>query len=145
MIFVTLGWQQTHNQNQDFAFLKVAPPPGTTRQIQQVTGALWLRGNLGYNHNIEVAGYNNTGDAPIRCATQSFKFETSQMKFFCHNFQDGTSGGPWIVNYRGHTGTGTVFGVIGGFEQGGDVAWASYSAYFGQTVLALFRSAEHQS
>jgi hypothetical protein len=34
-----------------------------------------------------------------------------------------------------------VFGVIGGYEQGGDYEWASYSAYFGGSALRLFRQA----
>jgi V8-like Glu-specific endopeptidase len=144
-IFVTGSWQKSNDPNQDFAFLAVVPPAGTHKQIQQVTGALWLRTSLGYNHNIEAVGYNNTDDRPIRCATHSFRFQPDQMKFFCHNFQDGTSGGPWIVGYNGQRGTGTVFGVIGGFEQGGDFAWASYSAYFAQPARTLFGEAQHQN
>lgn len=144
-ITVAAGWQRSHDQNLDFAFLAVAPPPGTHLPIQLVTGGLWLGINRGYAHPIEVIGYNNTGSAPIKCATDSFEFEADQMKFFCHNYQDGTSGGPWILGFNPSSGTGTVFGVIGGYQQGGDYAWASYSAHFGLPTLELFLQAERQA
>lgn len=143
-IFVAAGWRHSHDPNLDFAFLSVTPPAGVMQPIEQVTGGLRLGINRGYGHQIEVIGYNNTDDRPIRCATHSFKFETDQMKFYCDNYQDGTSGGPWIIGYDGLNGTGMVFGVIGGYEQGGDHAWASYSAYFAGPARGLFRQAEAQ-
>ncbi len=143
-IFVAAGWRHSHNPNRDFAFLSVAPPGRVTHPIQKVTGGLRLGINRGYRHHIEVIGYNNTGNAPIRCATASFRFAANQMKFFCHDYQDGTSGGPWIIGYHGQDGTGTVFGVIGGYQQGGDHPWASYSAYFAEPTRKLFRQAEGQ-
>jgi V8-like Glu-specific endopeptidase len=141
-ITVASGWKKSHNPNLDFAFLAVTPPPGTGRPIQFVTGGLGLGIDAGYDHKIEVIGYNNTGDAPIKCATASFEFRTNQMKFFCRDYQDGTSGGPWILGYNTTTGTGTVFGVIGGYKEGGLYPWASFSAYFGTPALKLFRQAE---
>lgn len=143
-IFVAAGWRYSHNPNLDFAFLSVTPPAGVTHPIQQVTGGLRLGINLSYAHHIEVIGYNNTDNAPIRCATTSFKFAANQMKFFCRDYQDGTSGGPWIIGYNGQDGTGTVFGVIGGYQQGGDHPWASYSAYFAEPTRELFGQAEGQ-
>jgi V8-like Glu-specific endopeptidase len=141
-ITVARGWQKSHDPNLDFAFLAVSPPAGTTRPIQFVTGGLWLGIDQGYAHPIEVIGYNNTQDTPIGCATHSFEFRPTQMKFFCRAFWDGTSGGPWIANYNPHSGAGTVIGVIGGYEQGGDFPWASFSVYFGQPTLRLFLRAE---
>ena len=144
-ITVATGWQQSHDQNLDFAFLTVAPPAGTHLPIQLVTGGLWLGINRGYTHPIEVIGYNNTGVAPIKCATDSFEFAPNQMKFFCRDYQNGTSGGPWILDFNSSSGTGTVFGVIGGYEEGGNVPWSSYSAYFGLPTLKLFLQAEKQA
>jgi V8-like Glu-specific endopeptidase len=141
-ITVASGWKKSHDPNLDFAFLAVTPPPGTSQPIQFVTGGLWLGIDAGYDHKIEVIGYNNTGDAPIKCATTSFEFRVSQMKFFCRNYQDGTSGGPWILGYNDTTGTGVVFGVIGGYKEGGLYPWASFSAYFGLPTLKLFLQAE---
>jgi hypothetical protein len=67
------------------------------------------------------------------------------MEFYCHGFWTGTSGGPWIMYYNAKRGTGTVFGVIGGYELGGDYEWASYSAYFGPAARALFDQVERAS
>jgi V8-like Glu-specific endopeptidase len=140
-ITVAKGWAQSGDTNLDFAFLTVTPPAGTWRPIQRVTGGLWLGINLPYAQNIEVIGYNDTDNGPVKCATTSFEFETDQLEFYCHDYWDGTSGGPWIVRYHGRSGSGIVFGVIGGYEQGGDYEWASYSAYFGWPTLELFLQA----
>jgi V8-like Glu-specific endopeptidase len=143
-ITVAAGWVHSQNPNLDFAFLTVAPPPGTWRPVQFVTGGLRLGINVGYAHPSYVIGYNDTDDQPIGCATTSFKFETDQMKFYCNAFWDGTSGGPWILHYNRVTGSGTVFGDIGGYEQGGDYPWASYSAYYSWSILRLFLEAQRQ-
>jgi V8-like Glu-specific endopeptidase len=143
-ITVAEGWVHSQNPNLDFAFLTVTPPPGTQWPIQFVTGGLRLGINVGYAHPIYVIGYNNTDDRPIGCATKSFKFEADQMKFYCNSFWDGTSGGPWIAHYNPHTGSGIVFGDIGGYEQGGDYPWASYSAYYSWSILHLFIEAQRQ-
>ena len=42
------------------------------------------------------------------------------------------------------TGSGTVIGDIGGYEQGGDWGWASYSAYYASPILRLFLQAQLQ-
>ena len=42
------------------------------------------------------------------------------------------------------TGSGTVVGDIGGYEQGGDYPWASYSPYYSGPILRLFVQAELQ-
>ena len=63
-----------------------------------------------------MIGYNDGDDQPVR--------------------------GPWIAGYRPGSGTGTVFGVIDGYETGGDYEWASYSSYFGSALRALFGQAE---
>jgi V8-like Glu-specific endopeptidase len=141
-ITVAAGWKQSQNPSLDFAFLAVTPPPGTTRPIQFVTGGLRLGINAGYAHRIYVIGYNNTDNQPIGCATRSFKFEPGQLEFYCNSFWDGTSGGPWIVHFNPVTGGGTLIGDIGGYEQGGDYPWASYSDYYSWPTLRLFLVAQ---
>jgi V8-like Glu-specific endopeptidase len=143
-ITVAAGWVRSQDPSLDFAFLTVAPPPGTRRPVQFVTGGLWLGVNAGYAHPIYVIGYNNTDNQPIGCATRSFKFETGQMKFFCNSFWDGTSGGPWILHFNRVTGSGIVFGDIGGYEQGGDYPWSSYSDYYSWSIVRLFLQVERQ-
>jgi V8-like Glu-specific endopeptidase len=140
-ITVASGWIADQNQDLDFAFLTVAPPSGQWRPIQWVTGGLRLGINLPYNERIHVIGYNNTDDQPIVCDTTSGEFEPTQIEFYCNNFWDGTSGGPWIVNYNPRTGTGIVIGDIGGYEQGGDYPYQSFSVYYSWSILALYAQA----
>lgn len=141
-IFVARGWVHGQNPNLDFAFLAVAPPAGTRRTIQQVTGALQLGIRRPYRRPIEVIGYNTVNTRPVECATHSFEFSKTQLEFYCRDYRDGTSGSPWIVRYNSRNGTGLVIGTIGGFELGGDFAWASYSAYFGRATYLLWLRAE---
>jgi V8-like Glu-specific endopeptidase len=141
-ITVAEGWQTSQDQNLDFAFLQVAPAVGSGQRLQDVTGGLRLGIDAGYRHRVTVIGYNNTDDAPVECATRSFEFERNQMQFNCHDYWDGTSGGPWITHFDPETGAGTVIGDIGGYEQGGDFEYTSYSPYFGLPTLRLYLRAE---
>ena len=143
-ITVAAGWQRSQDADLDFAFLAVSPPPGTGRPIQAVTGGLRLGVGTGPAHPVTVIGYNDTDNQPIECATDSFEFKPTQLEFYCNSFRDGTSGGPWILHLNPVTGGGTVIGDIGGYEQGGDYPWASYSPYYASPVLRLFRQAELQ-
>jgi Trypsin-like peptidase domain len=144
-VTVAAGWEQSRDPNLDFAFLKVAPPSGTSRPIQAVTGGLHLGVNTGYDHSIYVIGYNWFDDQANGCATTSSEFEANQMEFACNDYQDGTSGGPWIVNYNPVTGGGTVIGNIGGYEEGGASPWdISYSVYYSSSIQQLFTQAEQQ-
>ena len=142
-ITVASGWKSSHNPDLDFAFLTIGSVGG--QQIQARTGGLTLGFTRWYSEKIEVIGHNDTDAKPIRCATKSFRFRTGQMEFYCHGFWTGTSGGPWIIGYNAKKGTGTVFGVIGGYELGGDYEWASYSAYFGSATRSLYTQVEHQT
>jgi hypothetical protein len=64
-----------------------------------------------------------------------------QLEFDCGGYTDGTSGGPFLANVDTLTGQGTVIGVIGGYEQGGDTPQVSYSAMFEANVAALYLTA----
>jgi hypothetical protein len=143
-ITVAAGWQRSQEPDLDFAFLAVSPPPGTGRPIQSVTGGLRLGVGTGYAHPVTVIGYNATDKQPIECATDSFEFKPTQLEFYCDSFWDGTSGAPWILHLNPVTGSGTVVGDIGGYEQGGDYPWASYSPYYASPILRLFRQAQLQ-
>ena len=142
-ITVAAGWQKSRDPDLDFAFLAVGAAGGP--QIQALTGGLRLGFTKWYRETIEVIGYNDTDTEPIRCLTKSFKFQRGQMEFYCHGFWTGTSGGPWIIGYNAKTGEGTVFGGIGGYEEGGRYEWASYSPYYGSQLRGLFQQAENAS
>jgi V8-like Glu-specific endopeptidase len=141
-ITVAQGWAQSQDPSLDFAFLSVAPPGGSGPPVQLVTGGLRLGIDVGYAHDIYVIGLNNTDSQPLGCATKSFEFEPGQMQFYCNDFWDGTSGGPWILHLNPVTGSGVVFGDIGGYEQGGDYTWTSYSDYYGAATFRLFTQAQ---
>lgn len=55
-------------------------------------------------------------------------------------FPDGTSGGPWVIDVDAATGDGTVIGVIGGYQYGGDSPDVSYSSYFDSDIKDLYDS-----
>ncbi|HEY3873805.1 MAG TPA: trypsin-like serine protease [Actinocrinis sp.] len=148
-ISVDAGWVSSHNPLDDYALLTIDPVEG--RSIQRVAGGLALSAThlprdvtvLGYNQVV----YDPDGNAPIICHSQAVKeVETvdgvSELYsgFAGPNFQDGTSGGPWI-----ETGTDHVVGVVGGYEEGGDIPAFSYSSVFGPDVFALYRDAVDQS
>ena len=139
-ITVASGWKLAHDPDLDFAFLTLAPLGG--RPIQARTGGLTIGFTRWYSEKIEAIGHNDSEAEPIRCATRSFRFRTGQLEFYCHGFWTGTSGGPWIIGYDAKNGTGIVFGVIGGYELGGDYEWASYSAYFGSAAKILYEQVE---
>jgi V8-like Glu-specific endopeptidase len=141
-ITVASGWKQSQNPSLDFAFLTVTAPPGTKKPVQQVTGGLRLGINTGYAHPIYVIGYNDLDAQPVGCATKSFEFEAGQMEFYCNSFFEGVSGGPWITGFNHTTGTGTVIGNIGGFEQGGDESWACFSDYYTSSIQQLYTQAQ---
>lgn len=137
-IDVAPGYAASGDEEQDYALLVIAPKNGM--EIQDVTGGLRLAAAhlpepvtpVGYND----LQYDPAGDQPIICATKAFE-ETDDglpwARFNCPNYQDGTSGGPWIAP------GGRVIGVIGGYEQGGDSPDWSYSALFGADTLAFYR------
>jgi hypothetical protein len=67
------------------------------------------------------------------------------MRFNCDGFPNGTSGSPWVTNVNPSTGLGTVIGVIGGYEEGGNTPQVSYSSYFDQDITDLYNTAVNQS
>ncbi len=131
----------TRTERNRLAFLTVVAPGHPGRQVQRVTGGLRLGIGRGYVHWIRLIGYNDTATDPLWCANHSVKFRAAQMVFYCHGYRDGTSGGPWVIGLT-RRGTGTIFGVIGGDQDGGHYDWASYSPVFGASALSLYRRAE---
>jgi len=77
----------------------------------------------------------------ISCQNESKPLGAREMEFDCGGYTDGTSGGPFLGRVDPSTGDGTVIGVIGGYEQGGDIASVSYSPGFGRAVQALYQIA----
>jgi hypothetical protein len=53
----------------------------------------------------------------------------------------GTSETPSVTDVGPQTGTGTIVGVIGGYQEGGSTAAISYSPYLGEQVEQLYHQA----
>jgi Trypsin len=143
-ITVDRAWVGHANVNDDFAFLTVglsASKASKHEPIQRITGGLKLGVNTGYRHSAVVPiGYDMSGGGlPVRCRTKSFYARPDQQEFLCDGYTDGASGGPWITGFNARTGTGTVIGDIGGYQQGGNLAWTGFSPYFGSATEQLYR------
>jgi V8-like Glu-specific endopeptidase len=141
---VILGptWISSANPNADVAFLVVAGQHGT--KIQDVTGGEQLGLGQAVGQIVSVIGYPETANAPIRCNNLVHGYSPTQLEFDCGGYTDGTSGGPLLENVNPATGMGTVVGVIGGYEQGGDTPNVSYAARFGALVADLYKTATGQ-
>ena len=128
-VYTDRAWSARRSVDDDVAFLRVAG------DVQQYTGALTLATGFG-PRTTRVIGYPDSRGRPVTCtASAAWQWAGRQLRFTCGGFPDGTSGGPWITT------AGQVYGVIGGYQQGGYVSWISYSPYFGAAVRTLYDQA----
>jgi V8-like Glu-specific endopeptidase len=133
-------WRSASDPDDDFAFLIVSQP-GSTVAVQSLTGGDALGIDESAGTRVTVSGYPDDGDALITCENATRTFSATQFEFDCTGFTDGTSGSPLIMA-TGPAGTGgTVIGVIGGYQKGGDTASVSYAARFGGQLAALYKTA----
>jgi len=139
-IFVDAGWSSSGNPDHDVAFLVVSQP-GQRTPVQEVTGGEDLATGWGPAHLVQVIGYPDSRQRPITCTSRTRAFGAHQMEFDCGGYTDGTSGGPFLARVQRATGLGTVIGVIGGYQQGGNTPSVSYSARFGRAVRTLYEAA----
>jgi V8-like Glu-specific endopeptidase len=140
-VYVDHAWSSSANPADDVAILKVRKP-GSTAPIEDETGAEELATSAVTTHQIvQVIGYPDSTNQPITCRNWLKEPVTDQLEFDCGGYTDGTSGGPFLAKVDFTTGQGTVIGVIGGYEQGGDTPQVSYSSAFGSNVAALYRTA----
>ena len=129
------GWIVRQDQQDDFAFLVVAPRVigGHLRQIQDVTGAYTLATAPAAGDQVTVPAYAlGFDDMPVTCTTHVY-YVAAFPAFNCTPYPDGTSGAPWLRHRKNGW---AIVGVIGGLHQGGCHAWTSYSAPFGSADLA---------
>ncbi|MDH6110422.1 V8-like Glu-specific endopeptidase [Kitasatospora sp. MAP12-15] len=135
-ITVDQSWADHGNPDLDVAFAIVQPQDG--RQVQQVLGANKLGIGKGYQLDVRVTGYPSSSDEPITCVNQTVEQSPTQLRISCPDYTGGTSGSPWVTGFDPSTHTGTVVGVIGGYQQGGNTPDISYTSYFGSGVQALY-------
>jgi V8-like Glu-specific endopeptidase len=133
-------WVNGADPDLDVAFIVLKPLNG--KNIQDVLGANTIEFNAGFKHLVRVTGYPSSADAPISCENWTSEQSQTQLKFACQDFTGGTSGSPFVTDFNPFTRTGTIVGVIGGYQQGGDTAAVSYSAYLDDDIQKLYQEAE---
>lgn len=143
-VIVDRNWKASASPDDDVAFL-VVTQPGRQARVQDITGGEYVGTSQPPGQFAQVFGYPDNADLPVSCQNRVLQFSPSQLEFDCGGYTDGTSGGPLITRTNTATGLGTVIGVIGGYEQGGNTPDVSYAAKFGPNVAALFKIAISES
>ncbi|MBC3841294.1 trypsin-like peptidase domain-containing protein [Streptacidiphilus sp. 4-A2] len=138
-IFVDQRWTNSSDPDLDVAFVTVGQVGG--KDIEDVLGANTLAVDQGFGKVVRITGYPSTASSPVSCFNRTTQQSQYQMRIACTGFPGGTSGSPWLATFDRSKGTGTVIGVIGGYQQGGDTADVSYSPYFDADVQALYNQA----
>jgi V8-like Glu-specific endopeptidase len=133
------GWLVSGNPDHDVAFLAVYRP-GSHRRIQDLTGGERLGIGWRARARVNVVGYPDATEQSVTCTNETKPFQAHEMEFDCGGYTDGTSGAPFLA-WLGPAGTGTVIGVIGGYQQGGYLPAISYTTRFGQAVENLYQVA----
>ena len=139
-LLVDPRWASSSDPDLDVGFVVLKPDDG--KKIQDVLGANQLGFNAGFTNLVRVTGYPSSADAPVTCKNQTSQQSTYQVKFECGGFFGGTSGSPWLTGFDLKTRTGTIVGVIGGYQEGGATDSISYSAYFDDDIRKLYEQAE---
>ena len=141
-VFTDPEWDSAQDADDDVAFLQLASDAAGA-SVETVTGAEQLGTEQSQHQRVKVIGYPTGTEEPVWCVNWTRAFTTTQLEFDCGGYPDGTSGGPFIANATSAvTGQGTVIGVIGGYQQGGDTPEVSYSIFFGPNVASLYEQAE---
>ncbi|MEU5237683.1 trypsin-like serine peptidase [Streptomyces lydicus] len=135
-------WAKSQDEDLDVAFLILDKKDG--KQIQDVLGGNTLGIDRGFDNEVKITGYPTSRDTPISCQNRTTKYSDTQMRIQCTDFEGGTSGSPWLADYDPKSHTGTVIGVLGGHEGGGDQDDVSYAAYFDDDVAVLYRRAQEK-
>ncbi|PWI44352.1 hypothetical protein CK485_08365 [Streptomyces sp. ICBB 8177] len=133
-------WNSDSDPDHDVAFAVVEPLNG--RSIESVVGAYTLGVGQGTSDPVTIIGYPEVSDEAIACTDSVTAYSSTQLRIYCTGYSGGTSGSPWLVGAGSQDGSGgTVMGVIGGYEQGGDSDDVSYSVAFGSAVQSLYEQA----
>jgi V8-like Glu-specific endopeptidase len=135
---VAPGWSASSDPDLDVGFA-TAHQAGAAKPLESLVGANTLATGTGFEQAITLTGYPDDSEVPAVCRNTTSRQDTFQLKVDCAGFPTGTSGGPWVTAPDPKTRLGTVIGVIGGFEYGGDDPDTSYSSYFDTDVQALYR------
>jgi V8-like Glu-specific endopeptidase len=138
-LLVAPQWADASDPDFDVGFVVLNSLDG--RNIEDILGANRLGLDTSYQYLVRVTGYPDSGASPITCVNYTSEESTSQLQFDCGGYTGGTSGSPWMTNFDPRTRTGTIVGVLGGYQQGGDTPAISYSDLLGPAIQHLYRQA----
>jgi len=139
-VFVDQTWSATASQDDDVAFLLVHRHRAKA-SVQSRTGGERMGIGQPAGQRVRVTGYPNRAAAPVTCRNRAEAFSATVLQFDCAGFADGTSGSALLTDVNPMTGLGTVIGVIGGHQQGGDTTSVSYADRLVGEVAALYKTA----
>jgi V8-like Glu-specific endopeptidase len=139
-LLVDPRWAESSDPDFDVGFVVLRPLDG--KNIQDVLGANQIGFDAGFTNLVRVTGYPSSANAPETCENWTSQQSATQVKFECGGFPGGTSGSPWITRFDERSRTGTIVGVIGGYQQGGDTDAISYSVYLNGGIRDLYEQAE---
>jgi len=140
-VYTDPEWDSSQDPDDDVAFLQLAADAAGT-PVESITGAEQLATGQSEHERVKVIGYPEGSEEPVWCVNWTQAFSPTQLQFDCGGYPNGTSGGPFIANATpSDAGGGTVIGVIGGYQQGGDTPEVSYSIVFGPNVASLYEEA----
>ncbi|GAA0616433.1 trypsin-like peptidase domain-containing protein [Streptomyces crystallinus] len=133
------AWLEDGDEDDDVAFAVLGPGSLTGARVEDAVGAAPLATAVPPGGTATVTGYPSDSDTPQACTNRTTAYGATQQRIECPAFSGGTSGSPW------QAADGSVVGVIGGYEEGGDDPDVSYSVVFGGTTAALYRLASGHS
>ena len=139
-ITVAPQWTARQDPDYDLAFLDVTRPTSTL-PLGQVTGSEHFGGAVPAGTLGVRVGYPYATGRPVGCREDIERESATQLRLDCAGFPIGTSGGPLLTDVDPGTGIGTLAGVIGGYQLGGDRDDVSYAAALGPALTALYRRA----
>jgi V8-like Glu-specific endopeptidase len=140
-VYTDQAWQSSQDPDDDVAFLQLSDDNDGV-PIEAVTGAERFGTDRQRPAFVQVVAYPNGADEPVWCANWTKIFSPTQLEFDCGGYTQGTSGGPLLTHVSAADGQGTVVGVIGGYQQGGDTDSVSYAAALTAPLAALFQQAQ---
>jgi len=141
-VVVAAQWSDGGDPDDDVAFV-VLRPNAAHETVQGAVGS----DRIAFGEEsaepglVGAVGYPGAGQKPIGCLNTVKPYNPDQSEFDCAGYQDGSSGGPLLHAIDPATGEGTLVGVIGGYEEGGDTPDVSYAAHFTDGIRALYRKA----
>jgi V8-like Glu-specific endopeptidase len=138
-MLVAPQWASSSDPAFDVGFVVLKPHDGLN--IEDILGANRLATDVHYTYLVRVTGYPASASAPIVCLNWTARQSAAQLRFECAGYTGGTSGSPWVTHFDPRTRDGTIVGVIGGYQEGGDTADVSYSPYLGSAIHRLYQEA----